>query len=171
MIRKLHTERLTLDSLRVRDAGFFIRLINSPPWIRYIGDRNVHSEAEAATYLTNGPIRHYHEFGFGMRRMCLKHSGKVVGICGLVRRAGLDYPDLGFALLPEFEGQGLAYEASRTILTEDATGMPLVSAITDPDNLRSIALLHRLGFRQEGSIRLPDQDEELQYFLLRLTSY
>ncbi|MEZ5031847.1 MAG: GNAT family N-acetyltransferase [Saprospiraceae bacterium] len=165
-MKTLHTERLILDTLRLRDASFFLRLVNTPSWLRYIGDRNVHTRAEAADYLTNGPMRHYLDFGFGMRRMVFRHTREVIGICGLVRRAGLAYPDLGFALLPEYEGQGLAYEASRSILVEDAAAMPRVSAITDADNARSIALLHRLGFREEGTIQLPDQPDVLQYFLL-----
>ena len=42
----------------------------------------------------------------------------------------------------------------------------ITGTITDADNARSIALLHRLGFREEGTIQLPDQPDVLQYFLL-----
>lgn len=166
-----YSQRLSLTNLQSRDAAFFLALINTPSWIRYIGDRQVHTVKEAKVYLKNGTLQHKKTHGFGMRKVTLLESQLPIGICGLVRREGLPNPDLGFALLPEYEGQGYAFEAARTVLTQDASLWNIleVSAITTPENDRSIALLHRLGFIQDGDIQLPGEVDTLHYFRLSLT--
>ncbi len=171
-MKPIQTERLTLTSLQAGDAGFLLALINTPSWIRYIGDRQVHTVHEARTYLLKGPLQHELDHGYGMRKMILTETGIPIGICGLVCREGLPLPDLGFALLPEYEQNGFAFEAARAVLAEDTRtwNMKKVSAITTLENNRSIALLHRLGFVQNGEVQLPDQEEVLQYFFLDLLS-
>lgn len=170
-MKTILTERLSLSSLKTRDAAFFQALVNTSSWIQYIGDRHVHTVKDARAYLKSGPLQHEQTHGFGMRKVTLLDTQLPIGICGLVRRDGLPYPDLGFAILPEFEGQGFAFEAARKVLAEDAPlwNITEVSAITTLENRRSIALLHRLGFSQNGEIQLPDQDEVLHYFCLSLS--
>ncbi|MBK7341801.1 MAG: GNAT family N-acetyltransferase [Saprospiraceae bacterium] len=164
------TERLTLTPLRAGDASFLLALINTPSWIRFIGDRNVHSVKEARSYLMKGPVQHIQDHGYGMRKMTLTEEKTPIGICGLVRRDGLPHPDLGFALLPAYEGQGFAFEAARQVLTVDTLhwNLSTISAITTPENNRSIALLHRLGFKQDGEVQLPGEQDKLAYFRLDL---
>ena len=169
-MKPILTERLSLTSLKARDAAFLLALINTPSWIKYIGDRQVHSLMAAKAYLKKGSMQHEKDHGFGMRKMTLTATGQPIGICGIVRREGLPLPDLGFALLPEHEGHGYAFEAARSVLAVDAHiwNITEVSAITTLENDRSIALLHRLGFIQEGDIQLPDQKEVLAYFHMSL---
>lgn len=169
-MKPILTERLTLSSLTVRDAAFLLTLINSPSWIRHIGDRQVHTVKAAETYLRKGSMQHEKDHGFGMRKMTLTATGQPIGICGIVRRDGLPLPDLGFALLPGHEGHGYAFEAARSVLAVDAHiwNITEISAITTLENNRSIALLHRLGFIQDGNVQLPDQEEVLIYFRLAL---
>ncbi len=169
-MKPILTERLSLTSLTVRDAAFLLALINSPSWIRYIGDRQVHTLKAAEAYLRKGSMQHEKDHGFGMRKMSLTATGQPIGICGIVRREGLPMPDLGFALLPEHEGHGYAFEAARSVLAVDAHlwNITEVSAITTLENNRSIALLHRLGFIQNGEVQLPGEEEVLHYFTLDL---
>ncbi len=171
-MKTIQTQRLSLSSLLIRDAAFILALINTPSWIQFIGDRQIRTASEAKTYLKNGPIQHENTHGFSMRKLTLLETGSPIGICGLVNRDGLPKPDLGFALLPEFEGLGYAFEAARNVLAEDVRfyNISEVSAITTLENARSIALLHRLGFRQDGEVRLPGQEEIFSYFQLAITT-
>ena len=98
----LETERLTLREFNKSDAEFVLRLLNTPTWLKFIGDKNVRSLDDAQNYLSNGPIRSYEENGFGLSRVALKSSNTPVGACGLIKRDGLNEPDIGFALLPEY---------------------------------------------------------------------
>jgi RimJ/RimL family protein N-acetyltransferase len=77
----------------------------------------------------------------------------------LVRRLDLDDIDLGFALLPDQEGRGLAFEASQAVM-EYARGklhLKRLIAITVPDNHRSVSLLTRLGMEKDGLITLGNE--------------
>ena len=38
-----------------------------------------------------------------------------MGSCGLYDREGLDGVDIGFAFLPQFEGQGFGFEAAKKV--------------------------------------------------------
>ena len=64
----LETERLGLREFNLKDTQFIIELLNSPGWLQFIGDRNVKTAGEAASYLKNGPIKSYSENGFGLCR-------------------------------------------------------------------------------------------------------
>ena len=66
----LDTPRLILRRLTLDDAEFIFRLVNDPSWLRFIGDKNVHSLDDARRYLREGPLDMYQRYGFGMYRDC-----------------------------------------------------------------------------------------------------
>ena len=101
------TQRLDVRHLEPDDAPFMLELLNDPDWLRYIGDRGVRTTSEARTYLENGAIRSYREHGFGLYCVVRRDTGASTGICGLVRRPGLDDVDLGFAFLPAYRSLGV----------------------------------------------------------------
>src|SRR5205823_3192935 len=100
----LETERLSITEFTTDDAGFILQLVNSPSWLQFIGDRQVYTLADAELYLVNGPISSYQQLGFGLWKVELKDGGKPIGMCGFLKRTFLDDADIGYALLPEFEG-------------------------------------------------------------------
>lgn len=164
------TKRLRIRKFSPADAVFMLELVNTPSWLRYIGDRNIYTIEAAENYLRNGPIRSYNVNGFG--GFCLEEAatGRLIGSCGFYRRDGLELPDLGFALLPEFEGKGFAFEAAEKLIglfKKDHT-IPVICAITAQDNERSVRLLHRLGFSRVKLVRLPGDHEELSLFTMQL---
>ncbi|MEM8601922.1 MAG: GNAT family N-acetyltransferase [Bacteroidota bacterium] len=150
----LTTERLTLRHLTEADAPFLLRLLNEPSFLRFIGDRGVRTEADAQDYLRTGLWARYADLGHGLYAVERQTDGVPLGICGLLKRDTLDAPDLGFALVQEYWGQGYAHEAARAILDNEVPtlGLGRVLAITVPDNVASIALLERLGFRFEATL-------------------
>ena len=159
----LQTARLDLREFTLDDTAFIIELLNSPSWLAYIGDRGVRDEAQAQQYLQNGPMRSYAQNGFGLWRVSLRESGLPIGMCGLIKRAGLSQPDIGFAYLPAYEGKGYGSEAAQAVLADASArlALPEVLAITMASNPRSIQLLVRLGMKAAGPITLPGELEEL----------
>ena len=99
-----------------------------------------------------------------------KDTGALIGNCGLVRREGLDGPDLGYALLPMHVGQGFANEAAQAVIADAATRLRLgrLQAIVNPDNVASIGLLQKLGFEFDKMIVLPHIEHALDLFHLPL---
>ncbi len=167
----LETERLRLFRMSdesVEDAAFMLRLLNEPDFIRNIGDRGVRTLDDAHAFLRNGPMKAYVEHGYGMYRVEEKASGASIGNCGLVRREGLDGPDLGYAFLSGFHGRGYALEAARAMVGHAWTvfGIRHLLAIVEPGNAPSIRLLQKLGFAFATMVRLPHKDTDLKLFIL-----
>jgi len=157
----LETDRLQLRRLDAGDAEFIVRLLNEPSFLRFIGDRGVRTPADARRFLREGPLASYDRHGFGLWAVIRKRDGARLGICGLLRREGLDDPDLGFALLPDHWRRGYALESASAVLdhARSSLGLARVVAITSPGNNRSERLLARLGLRFERSLRLPSGSE------------
>ncbi len=145
------TERMRLRRLHAADAGFLLELLNQPGWLQFIGDRHVHTLEQAGEYLAQRIDSQFERFGYGMWGIELRVDDRLIGLVGLVKRDSLPEPDLGFALLDAYAGQGLAFEAARAVLpVAQSRGLQRLLAIVDPDNRRSIGLLRRLGFELEG---------------------
>jgi RimJ/RimL family protein N-acetyltransferase len=159
-VTELETARLVLRRLCDDDAPFIVGLLNEPSFLRYIGDKGVRSEEDARRYLRDGPLASYGRHGFGLYLVELKESGQPIGISGLLKRDYLEDPDVGFAFLPRFWSQGYGLESAAAVLAQgrERFGLRRVLAITSPDNLASIALLGKLGFRFERTAR-PSEDE------------
>jgi [ribosomal protein S5]-alanine N-acetyltransferase len=149
------TPRLQFREPTTDDAAFVLELVNDPAWLRYIGDRNVHSLDDAAAYVRNGPAASFARHGFGLWRVAL-HDDTPIGLCGLLQRDALSDPDLGFAYLPAFRGQGYGLEAARAVLAHARHGLGArrVLAIVMPANRDSIRLLERLGMQPAGRVVL-----------------
>ncbi len=152
------------------DAALMLELLNDPAFIRNIADRGVRSLEQASDYLRDGALRSYAEHGFGMYAIQKKDTGTLIGNCGLVRREGLDGPDLGYALLPDHCGQGYAREAAQAVIADARTrlGITRLRAIVNPDNAASIGLLQKLGFEFERMIVLPHVEHALDLFHLHV---
>ena len=156
----LETDRLIISRLTLEDAAFIMKLVNTPGWLQYISNRNVKSLEDGRHYLENGPLKSYTQWGFGLFRVVLKSTNTAIGICGLIKRDGLDDVDLGFALLPAYAGKGYAYEAAKAVLhyAQSKLHLQRLVAITLVDNAASLKLLQKLGFRFERMVLLDNED-------------
>ncbi|MEZ6016702.1 MAG: CPXCG motif-containing cysteine-rich protein [Planctomycetota bacterium] len=161
MIR-LSTERLTLREFVPEDAPFVLELLNEPSFLRFIGDRGARTLAQAEAYIQERLRASYAKHGHGLLLVERKRDRAPLGMCGLVRRAGLDGPDLGFAFLEQHTGHGYATEAASAVLSESR--FEVVLAITSQDNERSIRLLENLDFRFERTLTLAPSAQVLALF-------
>jgi RimJ/RimL family protein N-acetyltransferase len=162
----LETERLRLRQFEKTDAAFIIELVNSPGWLEYIGDRNVKTEEEAIVYLENGPVRSYLVNGYGLWLVERKADEKPIGMCGIINRPMMEYPDIGFAFLPSCMGAGYACEIAKATLdfANLQLNIPIISAITVPKNARSIRLIEKLGLTFIREFSFPDSQEILSLY-------
>lgn len=162
---RLHITQLSEEF----DASFILKLVNTPGWIRYIGDRSIHTVQDARQYISNGPLASYATHGFGLWLIKRIDDNAAIGICGLIKRDYLPHPDLGYALMPAYEGQGYATEAATAVMrhASEVLSIPVIAAITTDDNVRSLRLLFKLGFNFIGMITPPQQEEELMLLVKR----
>lgn len=156
---RLITDRLTLDEMTVSDSDFVLGMLNDPGWILNIGDRGVRSEEAAAGYIRD---RFLGAPWFVARTL----ANEPVGVCGLVERKGLAYPDIGYAILQRWSGRGYATEAAAAVLShaQQRLGQAVILGITKPDNRVSQRVLQKIGLRFVGRVALPGLGEESALF-------
>lgn len=165
-VEVLRTERLILRHLSEEDAPFILELLNTPGFIENIGDRGVRDLDGARRYVSEGPGASYQKYGYGLWLAALKDTGEPLGICGLVKREGLEDADIGYAFVERAWGRGYAREGAAATLdyARDVIGLSKVVAITAPTNTASIAVLERIGMKPAGFILVAGYDTESAYF-------
>ncbi len=165
----METERLLLRVLTEEDSKFLFRLMNTDKWYRYIGDRKITDDKKAKEYIRSKMSADLKDKGFINHVMTDRSSNQMVGTCSLHDREGIDGMDIGYALLPEFEGKGYATEGAShmaKIAFEDYQ-QSKIHAITSVKNDASGRVLGRLGFTLHSLITLPGGDEELNFYILK----
>ncbi|WP_185151659.1 GNAT family N-acetyltransferase [Chryseobacterium sp. SN22] len=158
----ISSDRLELSPLTGNDYSFIFELVNAPGWLQFIGDRNIRTEDDAKAYILkineNPQIKY--------RKVTLRSGKKPMGIITWVKRDYLEYPDVGFAFLPDGAGQGYAFEATRAVLysAPEVLRQDRILAITTRENVRSVKLLEKLKFSCDGETEA-DGKMLLQYSL------
>jgi [ribosomal protein S5]-alanine N-acetyltransferase len=155
----LQTPKLSLRHLEEQDAPFILELLNDPGWLRFIGNKSVHSPEGAINYIAKAQ-RMYREKGFGLWVVERRADAAKLGLCGLIKRDTLHDVDLGFGLLTRYQGQGYGAEAGAAVLEygRSVVGLQRIVAITSPDNVASSSLLEKLGFVFERVMELVPGD-------------
>jgi [ribosomal protein S5]-alanine N-acetyltransferase len=90
------------------------------------------------------------------RHWAITIDGAVVGLIGLHSwQHHHRWAELGHDMATSWWGQGIAMEAGRAVIEFGFTemGPHRIQAHTIADNIRSVRLLQRLGFRHEGTLR------------------
>lgn len=166
----ISTERLHLRVMRLDDAAFYLRLVNEPSFISNIRDKGIRTLDQSRESIETGTLASQEKFGFSFYLVEGRTTHLPMGICGLTKRDSLDDVDLGYAFLPEFCGQGYAYEAALAVLTHTKNALPIkqLAAITSPTNERSNRLLIKLGFIFQRTTLLSGDSEETRLYRLVL---
>ena len=169
-LQLIETERLTLRWFTEDDAELMLAVWNDPAFVKYVGDRGIRSLEEAREALRGGILAMYRDHGYGPYRVARIDDDQPMGICGLFLRDYLDDPDIGFGLLPEYCRSGYAWEASRAILDETRTSLPVerVTAIVSPDNAPSIGLIEKLGLGFVERFTPPGEDKSVLLYAVDL---
>ncbi len=164
----LETERLVLCEVTADDDAFLLDLLNQPSFKQFIGDRGVRNLDQAREYISTRFTKSYRDNGFGLYLMELKEDTTPIGLCGFVKRDTLPHPDIGFAILPQFEKLGYSFEAASATMRYGKEELQLarVLAITTLDNDNSGRLLEKIGLKFERTII--SGDESLKLFSINL---
>lgn len=158
------SDRLSLSPLSIADDGFILELLNTPGWLKFIGDRNVQTLEQARDYISK--ISKSPTVKYWVTR--LRHSGTSIGIITFIKRDYLEHKDIGFAFLPNYAKKGYALEATTAVLN-DLSANPEIKSIlatTVKDNFDSISLLDKMGFTFDRQIRIEAQSLLLYRFQL-----
>jgi RimJ/RimL family protein N-acetyltransferase len=148
----LESERLFMRRFAERDLVPFLSYVNDPVVARYqswesYSEQQAREVIERQKHLSPGLPGQW--FTFALE---LKLTGALIGHIALKTQEDKLQAELGFTLSREYHGQGLAFEAASRVLDYVFFNLEMhrVTAITDCQNHRSVALLDRLGMRREG---------------------
>ena len=173
----LHGRSVHLRPPRSDDADALFRLFSDPEVTRYWSRPPMRGRSEAEGLLAEM------DEAFAARDMlhwlvARRGGNAAIGTCTLFHFDGRNRcAEIGYALMPESWGLGLASEAVALALTWafDILGLQRVEADVDPLNARSRQLLQRLGFRSEGlmhgRLALGDAAREAEVFALSVAAW
>jgi ribosomal-protein-alanine N-acetyltransferase len=147
----IHTERLVLRPWTDDDIDALHGLWMDPDVRRYLWD-DIAITRERATEAVRAHFESIATRGIGYWALHPADEEPLMGFCGF---RGIEKTldiEIVYGLLPSYWGRGLATEAARATLNYLwETAHARVYARTDAPNEKSIAVLHRLGFRQVDS--------------------
>ena len=162
------TERLTLREATTADAPFFLTLMNEAGWLKFISNHEIRTSDQVVEFIETKILPAYTAHGVGLWLVEIKKENRPIGICGFVDRDSLDEADIGFAFLERFGGQGYASEAAEGCLNFAKSQLPNdnILAIVLPENLRSVKLLKKLGFKLKSDFSHPGSEEKLDLYTI-----
>ena len=149
----LRTERLVLRGWKDSDAEPFAALNADPEVMEHFP--STHGPGRSSE-LMDGAQRQIDRAGYGFWAVEITASGRFAGFVGIsdVTDAALPFApavEIGWRLAREFWGQSIAFEAAQACLdfAFDRLGLEQVVAYTTRENVRSRALMKRLGMRRD----------------------
>lgn len=149
----IETPRLRLRRFREADLPLFVAYRNDPAVARYQGWESV-TLPDARAFIRDQRTTPLGIPGLGMQIAVEEQAtGLLVGDCYFrISAEDARQAELGYTFASASQGRGLATEAVDAWLTFAFPTFDLrrVTATVDTRNLRSAALLERLGFRREG---------------------
>ena len=139
----LHTQRLTLRQPVLADFEPRATFAASG---RSVWEGGPMSRAEAWRGFAS-EVGQWLLMGYGPFSVTHRTSGDYLGEAGIYHAADYPEPELGWFVVPEAEGQGIASEAARAVMVwaRQSFGWDHLVNYIDPGNARSIALGLRLG--------------------------
>lgn len=157
----INTERLLIRRLEKKDAKEFFDYRAMPEIYRYQSWKPTHiNEAEEFIDLNIGVVPNTPDAWLQLA-ICLK-DGRLIGDMG-IHFLDDDQIEIGYTLSPDAQGNGYASEAVSAVVSYIFSELKKhrVTASVDPDNVHSIKLLERIGFRKEAhfikSYRMDDR--------------
>jgi ribosomal-protein-alanine N-acetyltransferase len=150
--KNLETERLVLRRVIATDAAEIMELRGNPETMKFVPRPLVTSHDQALEHFNMIDAKIENNEGINWA-ITLKGNPKLIGIIGHYRIQPEHYrSEIGYMVLPEYNGQGITSEAVKAILMYGFDDMQLhsVEAIIDPNNHGSARVLEKSGFVKEA---------------------
>jgi ribosomal-protein-alanine N-acetyltransferase len=149
-VGRVQTDRLLLERLELEHEREVSVLLRDPRVARTLtADGLPPSEREVRDGL-RAKITHWERHGFGLWMARDRSTGEMVGRGGL-QHTVVDSAaeiEVGWAIVPERWGQGLATELARAAVdvAAEPLHLPEIVAFTLPDNVASRRVMEKAGF-------------------------
>ena len=146
----IETERLQMREFTLEDIDAVYEFQTNPDVIRFMGgDGAVKVRADAERIIREIWLVEYEKYGYARYALVHKGDQRVIGFCGLKFEPEAGLPDIGYRMLPEYWGQGLATEAARAVIDYARRVLNVEKFFGEvvEQNVASINVLEKLGLR------------------------
>lgn len=147
----IRTQRLLLRPFEAADAPGISEMLADPDTTRWIGGVKSANEAIASVMRMKDSFKGR---GWGTLAVIPHETPQCVGYCGVRPLAHTQEVEIAFGLSKAHWQRGYGTEAGRACLDATFRALPLNSIVATvyPDNTRSIAVLKKLGLREESRV-------------------
>jgi ribosomal-protein-alanine N-acetyltransferase len=148
----LESNRLLLRAVKPEDVNEVFELRSDPETMKFIPRPLLTSTEEAMTHIEMITKKIAENEGINWA-ITLKGNPKLLGIIGHYRIQPENYrSEIGYMLLPEYQGQGIVSEAINMALEYgfNVLNFHSVEAVVDPENHVSAKVLEKNGFVKEA---------------------
>jgi len=153
--QNLETERLLLRRVVNNDLKEVIALRSNPETMKYIPRPLVKTDQDGLDHIAM--INDKIEANIGINwAITLKDNPQLIGIIGHYRMKPEHHrSEIGYMILPEFNGKGIVTEAIKAVVKYGFETMKLhsIEAVIDPENLASAKVLEKNGFVKEAHLK------------------
>ena len=153
--QNLETERLLLRRVVNNDLKEVITLRSNPETMKYIPRPLVKTDQDGLDHIAM--INDKIEANEGINwAITLKDNPQLIGIIGHYRiKPEHNRSEIGYMILPEFNGKGIVTEAIKAVIKYGFETMKLhsIEAVIDPENLASAKVLEKNGFVKEAHLK------------------
>ena len=153
--QNLETERLYLRRVTKEDVNEIFALRSDQEVMKYIPRPLVKSDEDALAHIAMIDEKIDSNEGINWA-ITLKGNPKLIGIIGHYRiRPEHFRAEIGYMLLPEYQGKGIISEAIKEVVNYGFEVMKLhsIEAIIDPENFASEKVLQKNGFVKEAHLK------------------
>ncbi len=148
----LNTERLNLRPLSMADAKEVLEIRSNERVMKYIDRPRARNIEDAINHINmvEDSIANNKAINWAI---AIKGSASLIGTIGYYRMKPEHHrAEVGYVLHPDYHGKGIMSEAIRAVLAYGFQKMKLhsIEAVVSPNNEKSIAVLEKHQFIQEG---------------------
>lgn len=155
----LTSERLVLRRLRVDEADAVAEYKNDPEVARYQDWDLPYPVEEIAAKIAAYEQRPWPCPGAGLN-IAIEHEGVLIGDFGVGWDDAGTEAEIGYTLRLDHQGKGFATEAVAAVVDRlFSEGVERITSSLDPENVASIRVLEKAGFRYESSSRIQIRGE------------
>jgi len=152
----LETERLWLRPFEPGDLETYAAIRSKPPVARFLPGGEAGADAAAERVRAAGTIwgrDAWNEGGYAPWAVIVKSGATLIGHLGLRHLPEIDETELLYMIDQPWWGRGLVTEGGRAALqfARDRLGLSRLVAFALPENRGSIAVMRKLGFRDDGA--------------------
>ena len=154
--RELESDRLLLRRIRKQDVNDIFEIYSNKEVMLYFADRfpfEKITEAETMISEYEEAINKKWNMRWGI---VLKETGKLIGTCGFHALSEYDKRiEVGYDLNRNYWQKGIMTESLSLIINHafGCSDVNRIEAMVEPPNIGSRALLEKLGFQYEGTLR------------------